>query len=198
MIYSLSTKISESLTSLGYVDSDETETVAYGFFTMLSKIIYAVTAFTVGAFVGRLPESMVFYFSVLFVRKYAGGFHADTEARCFAVSSLSIVCSIFLTALSCSYTEAAAVLAVLSTVSAVIVVLLAPVPAIEKPLDEKETLRFRRNARIRLGILWAAGAAVSFTEYKSFGYAALTAISLVGIFLAIGKIKIGLVLNHNT
>ena len=81
MICSLSAKISERLTSMGYVDPDETETVAYGFFTMLSKMIYALIAFSLGALMGRLPESIAFYFSVLFIRKYSGSFHADTEGK---------------------------------------------------------------------------------------------------------------------
>lgn len=198
MIYSLSAKISERLTSIGYVDPDETETVAYGFFTMLSKIIYALIAFSLGALMGRLPESMVFYFSVLFIRKYSGSFHADTEGRCFVISSLSIACSICLLALSCLYTEAAAALIILSAVSGVAIVWLSPVPAIEKPLDERETARFRRNARIRFAVLSVLVIAAGFTPFKSYCYAGLSAIALVGTFLAIGKVKVNFVLNHRT
>ena len=69
---------------------DEQELYKYGFFVLLSQILYLIIAIILGSIFKSVFESVIFYIAFQFIRRYAGGFHAKTETRCEILSILSI------------------------------------------------------------------------------------------------------------
>ena len=81
MIYDLSVRLTSRLEKRGYLPDSEEEIVAYGLFSLLSKLMYAVICLILGLIFSVPLESMIFYAVFLFVKKYGGGFPASTEDR---------------------------------------------------------------------------------------------------------------------
>ena len=88
MIYDLSVRLTSRLGKRGYLPDSEEEIVAYGLFSLLSKLMYAVICLILGLIFSVPLESMIFYAVFLFVKKYGGGFHASTEGRCMIISTM--------------------------------------------------------------------------------------------------------------
>ena len=103
MIGKLSSKISDLLIRKSVIDSEDQELYVYGFFILLSQILYFIIAVIFGIIFNVLLQSVVFYIAFQFIRKYAGGYHASTEGRCEIMSTLSILACIVMIWLSRSY-----------------------------------------------------------------------------------------------
>ncbi len=190
MIYKLSVRLTAFLQAHGYLQDAEEEIVAYGLFSLLSKLMYAAICLTIG-FCFRLPlESMLFYAAFLLVKKYGGGFHASTEWRCMIVSTLSILLAVrFIHAVLLS--PFVAKIAIAATVLAsVIICLLSPVAAKEKELDEGEIKRYKKySIIITLSVLTAAMVTFALKFYR-ISTPLCTALVLESIMASLGKLSL--------
>lgn len=149
MINNLSTLLADKLLSNGSINKDERELYIYGFFMMISHLMYFVLACVFGILFKCFIESIIFYIAFQFIRRYAGGYHAKTETRCEIFSFLSIIASVAVIKLSNIY-DIKTVLLCISSVFAVIIFLLCPLDTPEKPLSEKEFKYFRKISRLIL------------------------------------------------
>ncbi len=143
MISKVSSKIVSVLASRSVINKDDAELYDYGFFILLSQLLYFIIALATGIILKIIPQSVIFYLVFLLIRKYAGGYHASTEARCEIFSTLSIVGSITVAKLSEIYDFKIALL-VISAVSAVCIFIFSPLDTPEKPLSQKEFNYFRK------------------------------------------------------
>ena len=189
MIYNLATKIATGLSVRNYIDCEETEIVSYGLFSVISKIMYGAICLLFGVIFGCLPESAFFYISFLFIKKYAGGFHAETELRCFFLSSLSIMASIFGIYLSKFFAPLKVMFLCLAATACFIIAVYAPTPSKERPLDETECKRYKKISKIRVVILIIVSFATYILNYESLCISISIAIILESILLVAGKIK---------
>lgn len=82
MITNLGEKISHKLAASGTISPDDVDLYSYGFFLLLSSVLYLVVVAILGSAFGILWESIVFYFLFSILREYAGGIHAKTEHGC--------------------------------------------------------------------------------------------------------------------
>lgn len=103
MINKISSKIVEILIKHSLVENEDKELYLYGFFILLSQILYFIIVITIGILFNVIFESIIFYITFQFIRRYAGGYHAKTETRCEILSTLSILCCIVLIKLSKMY-----------------------------------------------------------------------------------------------
>ena len=81
MINNLSTRITNKLLAKGNIAEDERELYIYGLFMLLSHLMYLVLTIVFGLIFKCFLESVIFYIAFQFIRRYAGGYHAETETR---------------------------------------------------------------------------------------------------------------------
>ena len=162
MISKLSKKIVNQLNIL----DDEQELYEYGFFILLSQILYFIIAIIIGTICGTVFESIIFYIAFQFIRRYAGGYHASTETRCEIFSTLSILACIVVIKLSKTYDIQTALL-IISAVSAVCIFVFCPLDTPEKPLTNKE---FRYFRKISWTILFIISALIVISFYFKFKF----------------------------
>ena len=62
MIVELSKNIAESYEKKGYITNDELEIVAYGLFSIISKLLYAVICIICGLIFDKVLESCILHF----------------------------------------------------------------------------------------------------------------------------------------
>lgn len=63
----------------------------YAVYIILSSAFHIITVIALGLCFNLLVESLVFYFSFIAIRKFAGGYHAKTPTRCYIISIITQV-----------------------------------------------------------------------------------------------------------
>ena len=74
---------------------EQEEIIRYGI--ARGKVILISTLITImlGWILGVIWQSIIFWFSLGILRRYAGGYHADTEKSCFSISFVIVLASLF-------------------------------------------------------------------------------------------------------
>lgn len=173
------------------ITDDEQDLYQYGFFILLSQILYLIITSILGILFDTFLEGIIFYIAFQFIRRYAGGYHASTETRCAIMSTLSILACIVVIRLSKIYDFRFALL-IMSAVSAVCIAILCPLDTPEKPLSEKEFKYFRKISWLILSAIFFIVIISYFVrlEYLQFPFApCCLSLILESLLLIAGKLK---------
>lgn len=188
MINNLSVRLTKILLDKGSITEDERDLYIYGFFMLLSQLVYFILACIFGLLFQCFFKSVIFYIAFQFIRRYAGGYHAATETRCEILSSLSILGSMGIVKLSESYDFQLALL-LITLVSAVCIFVLCPLDTPEKPLTKKEFQYFRKISRIILLVIFFVVIISYFLKVNILFAPCCMSLILESILLFAGKIK---------
>lgn len=188
MINKISSKIVEILIKHSLVENEDKELYLYGFFILLSQILYFIIVITIGILFNVIFESIIFYITFQFIRRYAGGYHAKTETRCEILSTLSILCCIVLIKLSKMY-DIRIVLLSVSLVFAVLIFILSPLDTPEKPLNDKEYKYFRKISWIILSLIIIAIIVSFYFKFNVVFAPCCASLILEGVLIGTGQIK---------
>lgn len=189
MIYQIATKLAIKLSRSEYIDKDEIELVTYGMFSVISKIMYGVISFVIGIACKCPAESICFYLSFLYLKKYAGGIHAKTEFRCFLLSVSSITVSILMITFSKKFISTEITVFMLFIISCVLIICLSPVPSKERMLDENECIRYNRISKCRVFSVIVVSLLMCIFQIKYVCLSIKVATILVGTLLTMGKMR---------
>lgn len=188
MINKISSKIVEILIKHSLVENEDKELYLYGFFILLSQILYFIIVITIGILFNVIFESIIFYITFQFIRRYAGGYHAKTETRCEILSTLSILCCIVLIKLSKMYDIRIALLSA-SLVFAVLIFILCPLDTPEKPLNDKEYKYFRKISWIILSLIIIAIIVSFYLKFNIVFAPCCASLILESVLIDTGQIK---------
>lgn len=188
MINKLSTYLTEKLLSNGTISEEDKDLYIYGLFMLISHLMFFIIACIFGLILGCAFESIVFYVTFQFIRRYAGGYHASTEARCEILSTLSILACIVVIRLSKTHDIQTALL-IISALSAVCVSTLCPIDTPEKPLSDKEFKFFRKVSRLILLVIVAAIVVSYIFKFDIVIIPCCLSLVLESILLVAGKFK---------
>lgn len=122
------------------------EVFKYVFFIILNYILFFGYSLILGSLLGIPFQSIVFFASIVILRRYAGGYHADTETRCLIISTAYFSFGILLIKLMSEgiininfYYVATAI------ICAIIIIILCPCDSPEKPLEgsQRKTIKIK-------------------------------------------------------
>lgn len=189
MISKLSLLLAKRLCSDGKILEDEIDLYSYGLFVLISQLFMLFVTAVLGLVFSCVLESVLFYAAFQSIRKFAGGYHASTEARCEIMSSLSILICVILIRLSRAYDYQAALL-IITAIAAACIFIMCPLDTPEKPLTEEEFRQFRRISRIILLIITVVIIFSVVFKISLLLYPACLSLILESILLIAGKIKV--------
>ncbi|MEE0021982.1 accessory gene regulator B family protein [Ruminococcus sp.] len=164
MLQKLSEKFGERLIRAGVITEEECPVYTYGFFQFVSMLINLVTTLVLGIMFHRIVSCILLNGFYCGIRIYAGGYHASTPLRCY-------MATVFMQILLLSILKWAAVPMLVAVslllLSAVVIVIFAPLGAKYDPLDALEKRVYRRKTYLVLGIeLLAAGGGILFSQLQ--------------------------------
>ncbi len=188
MISKLSARLTDKLLSNGTIGDEDKELYIYGLFMLLSQLLFFIIACIFGLILNCIIESIIFYISFQFIRKYAGGYHASTEARCETLSTLSILACIAVIRLSKFY-DFQTVLLLITILSAVCIFVFCPLDTPEKPLSDKEFKYFRKVSWIILFVNVAVIAVSYVFKFQMVLVPCCLSLILESVLLVAGKVK---------
>ena len=169
------------------IDPDDTEAYAFGLEIMFSTLINFAVVVTVAVLTGELPAFALFTASFITMRLNAGGFHAKTHIGCTAV----LVAALLAYAAAFKFMPAAAKTvsaAVFLIISAITVLMFAPVEHPNNPLSNRSRLRLRKRA-IMLLCIWSALCVVLFFIRPDMSFYTASGVSLSTASVLAEKIK---------
>ena len=105
---------------------------------------FVLVSLLIGILLSEVVASMVFLFTFLPIRQYAGGYHSKTERRCFFLSTALIALSIFLISILQNH-ESVFILLPFNIIGVVTIFLFAPIDSKEKPLSGSEKAVYRKK-----------------------------------------------------
>ena len=80
----------------GLIEQDKMAIYKYGYEILISNIINISVALIVGAIFSEFIESIIFLMVFAIMRKYCGGYHANTYLKCEIIFFLNTVCIMIL------------------------------------------------------------------------------------------------------
>lgn len=178
----------EKLLSGGWTTEEDSAIVRYGLELNIMKTLISAAMLVTAFILKSAPAVIVFMLVYPLMRSCCGGFHARTRTACF-LSSMLVLAAVIAASKLIKNRPALFVSIGVFAAGALLIVLLAPVEAPNKPFDDVERVVFRRRslivtgaALIFCGALWLAGL------YRLMLSAAL-AVFFTGAFLAVGRLS---------
>ena len=188
MINKLSVKLTHRLLSKGTIEEQDTDIYIYGFFIFLSYLFYFSVTFLFGLLFSCVFESIIHFLTFQFIRKFAGGYHANTELRCEIMSITSIALCVLIIKLSKTFDFQIALI-IITAISAICIFFFSPLESYEKPLTVREFNRYRKISRLIL-LIASALVLLSFIFELKFLFApSCLSLILESILLIAGKVK---------
>lgn len=137
-------KATEWLIRNDIVQSNEREIIEFGIQEGKWMLLNIIVTIVLGIVFGVFWQGLVFLGLFILLRSYAGGYHADTRARCY-IFSLSIISISFFLIKHLEWTRQGYLLAAI--LSGILIFLLAPVANESKSLDAIEIRVYKKKTR---------------------------------------------------
>lgn len=189
MYEKLAKKTTTLLINKEIINLNDREIYEYSFEVIISDIMYLFIAITTALITNTMIEEFIFLIGFLSIRKYAGGFHANTYTMCHFLSWINQLAMIFL--LNATPSEIVSYFIVgLSGISIVVVYIFAPIQNENREFSSEERNRFKINSRVSVIIVILLAYILYFTIFTyKYPYALILGVFSVSISLVAGKIK---------
>ena len=186
MFARLSDRIADAFVQTHIIPQEDREVYRCGVQQLLRYLVSFAATLIIGILCGMLWQCAVFMAGYVPLRHSAGGFHAKTPLRCSLFSAVLTVAALLLIRF---LSGTAAGCAVTLLLSAVCILLLAPVGSENKPLDETERRIFRRRTRVMTALLTAAAFGMMLMHMTGLCACLATASAVLSAMLMLGTVK---------
>ena len=169
MIAKFAKKINEILIQKEIVQKEDAELYQYG---IENGIVVAGNLLASGIFgivTGRPGLVLVFLLFYASLRSYSGGSHCKSRIGCFLISMAVLFILVY---------------------AVVIIIVLAPVESINKPLDEEERRYYARVTHCITALQVCVLIILFCLDLQDYFYAGYVSIVLVAVFMVMGKIAV--------
>lgn len=191
MFEKISIKITDKLEENGTVSRPDRELYEYGLRQMLSTLLNAATALLIGMAMGMTGHAVIFIAAYIPVRIYAGGFHASTPKKCWAVSAVMLAAALF--AVKYIPERYFWTISALSLAACACIIWLSPVEDANKPLDDEENRVYRTRTISLLSVEIVLVGALIFLNFRKIAMTIEIVWLTLNAMLIIGKIKNGII-----
>lgn len=188
MISNLASKVVKKLIDNSAITDTEQELYVYGFFILISQILYFTLTTLFGILLDIVLESVIFYVAFQFIRRYAGGIHASSELKCEIATTTSIFLCLLCTKL-CETNNIQMPILVLTSIATVLIFVLCPLDTPEKPLTKEEYKYFRKISWLILLLIVLTISIGWHFKLEFIMYPCCMSLILESILLVLGKIK---------
>ena len=171
----------------GSVNENEKELYSFGIRQGLIQVFSMMSIVLLSVFMDGLMVMILFLFAFIPLRIYAGGYHAEKELSCYILSTGTCVTAVLaIKFISFKFHVYILVLVML----AVVISIIAPVSAVNKPLDKKEKEVFGLRARRIVLIESVLYYVFAFLGIEQISKAIFTSFVVMAVTLIVGKVKV--------
>lgn len=153
MLKPLSRTLVNSAIKNGIAKQQEAEEYIFGINVFLTIVVNIASALLIGIIMGMPFEIALFIFVFKMLRKYVGGSHSKTALRCYITSCITYVIALMLIKYCPSH---GAVVTTITFICYIVICLISPVEAENKPLDDLEKKVYKRRSIVSISIVIVA------------------------------------------
>lgn len=172
-----------------FTEEERQEIIKYGVERAKVRILFFGFVVLVGITFDILFEGLLFWFSFCSIRRYAGGYHANTQAKCSVISGVVIVL-VFMLLKFVSISLPVGML--LLGGAYLIIMVLSPVESKNRILDKADKIRFRKKTHRTSSVLLVAIGLIYWTGNEHIIWPIMIAYIVVAISLIGGVCKNGI------
>ena len=185
------TKIIVFFVSNNIIKNENKEIYKYALNIILSSLIHIATVIILGLYFNLLIESLFFFFSFIVIRKFAGGYHANTQLKCYLASIISTLLILILMKLLLLFDSNIMkfLIEVLGLVCTIIIGVLSPLDTEAKPLCDKEKRLYKKVSILNSSALLILSAILMMFESYNLSYSITLAIYLCTFVVVLGKLE---------
>lgn len=181
-------KINRFIENNTYIDENEKSIVRFGVSMMISNIITLVVAIVIAMVLRMLPEGILLLVSIIVLRQYAGGYHANSQRLCAFISCIIYIVGLIIIRNNTIYNIIQLIVCLVATI---IIFFLSPVDNINNELSDSEKKYLKNKVRILLSI-----EVVIFVMLLINGAEYWSEIIVVAIMIVAGLVLIGFIKNR--
>ena len=163
----------------------------YAVYIILSSAFHIITVIALGLCFNLLVESLVFYFSFIAIRKFAGGYHAKTPSRCYVfsvISSIIMLCLIkYANSVGNIFTY---LLIIFELLCVVLIILMSPLDTENNPLNSYEKKWYKTLAVLISVCIFIISLFCVLTELRNIGYSLICGVIMSTLVLLMRKVQI--------
>ena len=186
-----SSKFVEFFVSNNLIKNEDKEIYEYAFNIILSLLIHIATVMIIGLCFNLFIESLVFYFSFIAIRKFAGGYHAKTPVRCYLFSFASNIIILCLVKwLSSINTLFIFIFIIFELLCVVLILLISPLDTENNPLTGQEKKMYRMLTSIITIFIFIISLLCFFKGYRNIGSSMICGVVMSALLLLMRKIQI--------
>ncbi|MGM9947069.1 accessory gene regulator ArgB-like protein [Floccifex sp.] len=171
--------------------NDNFDLYVYGVYIVLSSSLHIATIIVLGLFFNLLVESLVFYFSFIAIRKFAGGYHAKTPTRCYVfsvISSIIMLCLIkYANSVGNIFTY---LLIIFELLCVVLIILMSPLDTENNPLNSYEKKWYKTLAVLISVCIFIISLFCVLTELRNIGCSLICGVIMSTLVLLMRKVQI--------
>ena len=142
MVRKVSQKVTDRLLVRKVIRYEDYEIYQYGLEQLFTNVLDVMTLLVIGLSMGMIWQGIVFVFSFMLLRKYAGGYHASTPLKCYLLTTSIII--VVLSVIKYIKINNFVCLGLL-IISSVVIFMLSPVDSENKKLDDIERIIYRKK-----------------------------------------------------
>lgn len=121
----------------GVIEKEDKDVYIYGSELLISEIICTLLVIGISLCTGEFIETLIYLFSYMSIRVYAGGYHASSYSNCITIFNLCYVGVMYVMKII-QLLGLLKILELITFGAIMIIWKLAPVEDLRKPLDEEE------------------------------------------------------------
>lgn len=137
---SLCEKLIELFVSDNLLTDEDKELYKYSLNLILSALLHIASVVLLGVCFNLIIEGIVFYFSFIVTRKFAGGYHAKSSKKCFLLSIILtfVVMTLIKLLIEVNNSYLRFIFAMFELAGAIVIFILSPLDTDNNPLNRKE------------------------------------------------------------
>lgn len=169
-----------------FSEEETKQIIAYGIERGKVILITTLIALMLGYVFGVFFQGIIFWVCLSVLRRYAGGYHADTQNRCYVISFIMVVLSL----LSIRQIANVGLIGLLfQAISLCIILFLAPVENQNRVLDKSEKKKYGVKTKIIAVFFSSIYVVLYIVDKQEIAIPMGTASLVVAILLIAGYIK---------
>lgn len=191
MINRLSTLISDQFVKHNIIPNDAKDVYTYGVEITISSIIGFLITLVIGLLFDSLINAMIFYVIFISLRSMTGGYHAKTYLKCNFIFTTIVLFVIVFSKAAYEIQISIALLTFLFLPAETIIIWLAPVENINKPIEKKKRVYWKITAVITSILLYVLSILLYINQHTIEATVIVITVFAVSVLCMIAVIQKG-------
>lgn len=190
IIEKLSNKVVQYLVNCNSIeDSDEyRDYYQYGVEITISSVLSVAAVLVIGILFHRFFASVLYLFLFMFIRRFTGGYHANTYFKCNVTGCITFSSVVLLSFLAEMYDGFKYLSYAFALISVLIIICYCPIENKNKPIAPNKIKRYRLLSVI-IALVYCIIAGITLFVSQFYGCLILYTLSLTAVLVIIEKIK---------